>query len=317
VTRARRPDRTGVVARPGGVRVPWEQFGTGEPAIVFVPTWSIVHSRVWKLQVADFARRHRVVTFDPRGNGGSTRPSDAAAYDETAFADDILAVMDATGTERAVLVSLSLGAQRSLIVAARHPERVEGAVFIGPSLPLAPRRADRAVIARFDEALETDEGWAKYNSHYWRRDYPGFLEYFFGQCFSEPHSTKPIEDCVGWGSEIDPESLILSHRSAGLRREEAEELAAAVRCPVLVIHGDDDRIVSWEVGRRLAELTGGRLLTIAGGGHIPLARDPVVVNLAIRDFVASLGARLPVGESPATRPSRPRTIGVRRASPAA
>jgi pimeloyl-ACP methyl ester carboxylesterase len=300
MTRARQPDRTGVVGRPGGVRIAWEQFGAGEPAIVFVPTWSIVHSRVWKLQVPFFARRHRVITLDPRGNGRSSRPSAVDAYDETEFADDVVAVMDATRTERAVLVSLSLGAHRSLIAATRHPERVAGAVFIGPSLPLVPRRPERAIIARFEEALDTDEGWAKYNADYWRRDYPGFLDFFFAECFSEPHSTKPIEDCIEWGTEIDPETLILTHRSAALDGDAAARLAAAIECPVLVIHGDDDQVVSWGVGARLAELTRGRLLTVAGGGHIPLARDPVLVNLAIRDFVRSLPARAGVAAAEAT-----------------
>ena len=52
----------------------------------------------------------------------------------------------------------------------------------------------------FDEELDTDEGWAKYNRHYWLSDYRGFLEFFFAQVFTEPHSTKQIEDCVGWGA---------------------------------------------------------------------------------------------------------------------
>jgi hypothetical protein len=45
----------------------------------------------------------------------------------------------------------------------------------------------------FDEVLDTDEGWAKENRHYWRRDWRGYLEWFFSQCFTEPHSTKQIE----------------------------------------------------------------------------------------------------------------------------
>ena len=52
-----------------------------------------------------------------------------------------------------------------------------------------------------DVPLDTDEGWAKCNLHYWRRDYRGFLEFFFAQQIPEPHSTKQIEDCVQWGLE--------------------------------------------------------------------------------------------------------------------
>jgi pimeloyl-ACP methyl ester carboxylesterase len=287
--RARYPDATGFVERDG-VHVFYEVYGSGEPTVVLLPTWSIIHSRLWKLQIPDLARRFRVVTFDPRGNGRSDRPVNAEAYAETEFAADALAVMDATGTQRAVLVSLSLGAQRALLLAADHPERVVGAVFIGPALPLAPAVPGREPIRDFTERLDTDAGWAKHNSHYWRRDYRGFLEFFFGECFSEAHSTKPTDDAVAWGLETDPESLIMTELAPGLcDRDEVLARCARVRCPVLVIHGSEDRIRPHAHGQELALVTGGRLVTIEGAGHIPNVRDPVRVNLAIRDFIRRLG----------------------------
>ena len=143
-SRARYPDRTGFVARDDGLRSFYEVYGAGDPAILFVPTWSVAHSRIWKAQIPWFASRHRVVTFDALGNGRSDRPPQPEAYDEAALAGDIVAVMDATATERAVLVSLSLGAQRSLITAADHPDRVAGLVILGPAVALgtAPPAAD-------------------------------------------------------------------------------------------------------------------------------------------------------------------------------
>jgi pimeloyl-ACP methyl ester carboxylesterase len=286
--RARYPDTTGFVERDG-VRVFYEVYGSGDPTIVLLPTWSIIHSRFWKLQIPDLARRYRVVAFDPRGNGRSGRPTTADSYAETEFAADTLAVMDATATERAVLVSLSMGAQRGLIVASEHPDRVAGAVFVSPALPLERVVPGRETVREFLERLDTDEGWAKYNSHYWRRDYRGFVEFFFGECFSEAHSTKPIDDAVGWGLETDPESLILTQLAPGLR--DADEVAAhcaRVRCPVLVIHGSEDRIRPFAHGEELARATGGTLVRLEGSGHIPNARDPVKVNLAIRAFVDTL-----------------------------
>jgi pimeloyl-ACP methyl ester carboxylesterase len=257
--------------------------------VLFLPTWTIIHSRHWKLQLPYFARHARAITFDPRGNGRSDRPSDSSAYDEAEFAADALAVLDATATERAVVVSLSLGAQRALLLAAEHPDRVAGAVFIGPALPLGGLGGHRAILDRFDEELDTDEGWAKYNRHYWLRDYEGFLEFFFSQCFSEPHSTKQIEDCIGWGLDTTPETLLASEGGAGLgSREAVEALAARVRCPVLVIHGHDDRIRPVAHGAELARLTGGAFVAFEGGGHLPHARDPVRVNLLISDFVESV-----------------------------
>jgi pimeloyl-ACP methyl ester carboxylesterase len=287
-TRARYPDEEGFVERDG-VRVFWERYGEGEPALLFLPTWSIVHSRLWKLQIPYFARRFRVITFDGRGNGKSDRPPAVEAYAESEFAADALAVLDETETRSAVLVALSLGADRALRLAAEHGDRVTAAVFVGPALALGGLAPDRAVVRSFEAELDTDEGWAKYNRHYWLRDYRGFLEFFFARCFTEPHSTKQIEDCVGWGLETDPETLAATHLAPGLEtREEVLALCARVRCPVLVLHGSEDAVRPYAHGAELAEATGGQLVTLEGSGHIPLARDPVRVNLLIREFVDSL-----------------------------
>jgi pimeloyl-ACP methyl ester carboxylesterase/predicted glycosyltransferase len=223
-----------------------------------------------------------VLTFDGRGNGRSDRP--AAGYGEDEFAADALAVMDATATERAVIVSLSAGAQRGLIMAAEHPDRVAGAVFICPAVPLASPLEDRTRYP-WDEVLPTGEGWAKDNLYYWLRDYRGFLEFFFAQMFSEPHSTKPIEDCVGWGLETTAETLIATSVADGLDRETARQLCERVACPVLVIQGTADEITGAAMGAALAEATGGDLVLLEGSGHGPHVRDPVKVNLLLRDFV--------------------------------
>jgi pimeloyl-ACP methyl ester carboxylesterase len=287
-TRARYPDSEGYVERDG-VRVFYEVYGHGEPTVLFLPTWTIIHSRHWKLQLPYFARHARAITFDPRGNGRSDRPTEPQAYDESEYAADALAVLDATSTDRAVIVSLSRGAHRALLLAAGHPERVAAAVFIGPSLPFGSLDASRALLERFDEELDTDEGWAKYNRHYWQRDYKGFLEFFFSQCFSEPHSTKQIEDCIGWGLETDAETLLASEDGPGLdSRESTVEICARIRCPTLVIHGSDDRIRPAAHGAELARLTGGTFVAFEDAGHLPHARNPVKVNLLIRDFVESV-----------------------------
>ena len=104
-TRARYPDESGYVERDG-VRVFYEVYGTGEPTFLLLPTWSIIHSRQWKGQIPFLARDYRVVTFDGRGNGRSDRPTGAEAYDEREFALDALAVLDATATDRAVIVGV-------------------------------------------------------------------------------------------------------------------------------------------------------------------------------------------------------------------
>jgi pimeloyl-ACP methyl ester carboxylesterase len=264
--------------------------------VLFLPTWSVIHSRCWKAQVPHFACHFRVLVFDPRGNGRSDRPSQPSAYAESEFARDALDVMDASGTERAVLVCLSRGARRALLLGAEHPERVLGVAFIGPSVAIAPRHPVREEAHRRfleERGPDSDQGWARWNASSWRRDYRGFLEFFFARAFTEPHSTKQIEDCVGWGLETDPDTLIAAELPGGVdTREEALGLCRRLRCPVLVVHGEEDAVVPIRIGEELAAATGGKLLRLPGCGHIPSARKPVLVNGALQEFV-ELVARAP------------------------
>jgi pimeloyl-ACP methyl ester carboxylesterase/predicted glycosyltransferase len=283
--RARYPDAEGFVDR-GGVKVGYEVFGEGEPAVVFAPINPIVHSRAWKAQVPYLARRFKVIAIDPRGNGRSDRPQAAEAYVQAEFVADTVAVMDACDVDRAVLVGISSSGWTSLLMAALHPERVLGVVAIGSFAPeLAPWPAHRAEYD-FDEVLDTEEGWAKDNRHYWLRDWPGFAEFFFAELLCEPHSTKPREDGVAWALETSPEAVTAycTAPPGSSSQEETERLLRQVRCPVLAIHGDQDRAVPLSWSERVAELTGADLLIVEGAGHCPNAREPVVVNHAIRDF---------------------------------
>jgi len=282
--RACQPSRDGYVERDG-VKTHYEVFGDGEPTVLLLPTWSIIHSRHWKMQIPYLARHCRVLTFDGRGNGRSDRPAEPEAYAEGELAADALAVMDATQTPRAVIVGFSMGAQRGLLLAANHPERVQAAVFIGGNYPGGGEPLPERTVYSWEEELDTDEGWAKHNRHYWLRDYQGYLEFFMSRMFTEPHSTKPIEDTVGWGLETTAQTLALTYWAPFMEPDEARELARRVRCPVLVIHGEHDAIGSVTRGIALAEDTSGELVLLEGSGHAPHVRDPVRVNLLLRDFV--------------------------------
>ena len=311
--RAREPDSDGFAERDG-VKLAYEVFGDdpGRPTVVLLPTWQIVHSRHWKAQVPYLARHFRVVTFDGRGTGRSSRPAGAAAYTNLECAADVVTVLDATATDRAVLVGLSCGATWAVHTAADHPDRVEGLLAIAPSCGLDVAVPEREAYA-WDGVYETTEGWAKYNRRYWLEgDYSDFLQFFFGQMFTEPHSTKQIEDTVGWGHEIEPQTLADATAGRlgcdGAVCASIEEACSRVRCPVLVAHGDDDHIRPDSVGKRLAELTGGSFVSLAGCGHGPHTRHPVKINELIRGFVERLHPHAaPVAPPTWTRAaSRPR-----------
>jgi pimeloyl-ACP methyl ester carboxylesterase/predicted glycosyltransferase len=298
--RARRPDRSAHITR-AGLRVAFDVYGEGNPlTVLLLPAWSIAHGLLWKFQVAALANRYRVVTIDGRGNGRSDRPADPAAYMVAEYVADAVAVLDEIDCERAVVVGLSMGAARAAAMAADHPDRVLGAVLIASALNfLTPPHAERSVYSFTDE-LDTDEGWAIFNEHAWRRDFAKFARFFWGQIYPEPHSTKAIEDGVGWMLETDAETLIAT-AYAPLDPASHDEAVAQLRritCPTLVIHGTDDAITPVARGVAAAGITGGDLLLIEGGGHCPHARDPVRVNRALTEFIDRV---TPPAQRPATR----------------
>jgi len=288
-TRARYPDDSGYVQRDG-VRVYYETYGTGEPTILFLPTWEIVHSRAWKFQIPYFARHGRVVTFDRRGNGRSDRPLDVTAYDRRAAVGDALAVLDAAHAERVIVVSWC-GAGDDLILAAEHPGRVAALVLIAPDLLLTDDPADEEGPYPFDQEPVTQDGWAKWNRHYFLRDWPGFAEFFFTETFTEPHSTKQTEDAIGWALQTDPQTIVRGLNAEWTNdRDSVLRLGAQVHCPTLVIQGSQDAVVGPARGAAVADaIPHAQLMTLEGCGHAPHLRDPVITNLLIRHYVSGLG----------------------------
>lgn len=287
--RAHEPDHAGYVVRDG-VRVYYEVHGKGMPTVLLMPTWSFVDSRHWKLQIPYLAHHYRVVTFDPRGNGRSDRPSVAEAYADSEFVADALAVMAETATERAIVAGLCPGVRWSVQLAVAHPERVLGLVALAPGVPhLTPPHTHRVGYS-FNDVRDVYAGWAKQNRHYWLRDYRGYVEWHSAELLPEPHSTKPYDDVVEWSFETRPETLILTVEAPGYprNREEADNLCSRLRCPTLIIHGDRDMCQPHARAERLAEITGGQLVTLKGAGHLPHARHPVIVNMLMKDFVDSL-----------------------------
>jgi pimeloyl-ACP methyl ester carboxylesterase len=286
--RAVEPISTGYVERDG-LSLGYEVFGEGEPTILLLPTWTIIHSRFWKMQAPYLSRHYRVITYDGPGNGRSDRSIDTGRYAIEEVAADGVTVLDELGVDRAIVIGLSRGAQYATRLAARYPERVKGVVLIGPALSLAPQHPDRAAtMDNFHKPYpENPQGWEKYNIAYWHHDYRDFVQFFFGQGFSEPHSTKPFEDAVGWALETGPDILETEANRPPVEIPDTEILSS-MRCPVLVIHGTKDRIQPYRVGEETARLTGGTLATLTGSGHFPNLRDPVQVNLLLRRFVEGL-----------------------------
>ena len=295
--RARLPDASGVATAPDGVHLAWDRYGDGDPTIVLLPSAPIVHSRQWKAQVPYLSRHWRVVTYDGRGNGRSDHPTDPAAYHDDRFVEDVATVMDATGTASAVLVGLCVdGVWRAIRLAAQQPARVRGIVAFSVGVPrIAPAQPHYVEASKhFDEELPSYEGWAKMNRHYWQRDYADWVRFFFSEITSEPHSSKAIEDAVGWSLDTSVEVMLAEGEADfPFDRDQIEAICLSVRCPMLLVHGTEDTCQLPARAERLAELTGAPLVLVDGADHMIPGRHPVLANLLIRDFVRSLGGTTP------------------------
>lgn len=283
--RAKLPVEEGFVERDG-VKLHYEVYGKSAETMVFVPPWSIVHSRVYKAQLPYFSERFRCITYDGRGNGQSDRPEELAAYSLDSYVADALAVMDATRTGAAVIVGLSFGGLLACIIAAHNPERVKAAILVGTSATVGQGNPC-TTLEHFRAKRSWFQGWDKYNSEYWLSNYPDFAAHFISNIYSEPHSTKQIEDGLAWAGETTGPVLVrtVEARAVPPTFDVSEAMYRKIKCPVLMIHGDDDRIQPPARAQTVANLTGAELVTIKGGGHNPLGRFPAKSNTVIADFL--------------------------------
>ena len=272
--RARLPDQDGYVERDG-VKIFYEVFGDGEPTILLLPTWSIVHARHWKAQVPYLSRHFRVVTFDGRGNGRSDSPEGADAYSPMRVrARTRWRSWTRPGPTRRCSSRSRWARNWALVLAAFHPERVAGAAFIGPPHP-SGRRTSSGRSTRFDEELDTDEGWAKYNRHYWHARLPRLRRLLLLDSAS-PSRTRPSRSRTAlagaWRPRPRRSSLTIEGMEAGTARRSASPgpplragaLPGAGRSPAT---GTPSRPTPRAI--ELAERTNGTLVTLEGAGHLP------------------------------------------------
>ncbi len=285
--RAREPDRSGKVTN-NGVDIYYEVHGAGEPTLLLIPTYQIVHSHIYKMQVPFLADHYRVITYDSRGSGLSDRPQ--TDYGMDALVDDALAVLAEVGVDTFGTVSLSASSQTALFLTARCEARVLGMVIIGG-------------WAGRDSTPDARAAWEARKA-LMLSDYDTFVEGFFEGVFSEPHSSKARDDGWDWAHGTDPKTLVATSEYGWLHCD-GREVIDKVTCPVLVIHGKDDGRIPFKMGEDLhARLPNSRLVAFEGGGHGPQARDPVKVNHLIRDFFGVKKPRASVFHRALTRPKR-------------
>jgi pimeloyl-ACP methyl ester carboxylesterase len=255
------------VTRPHA-RIYYETAGAGPP-IVFAHGAG-GNTLVWWQQVPHFAPRHRVLTFDHRGFGRSV--CDAGNEQGRHFADDLAAILDDAGIERAALVCQSMGGWTGMQFARAHPERVAALILSGTPAGLLTPKVLAALRAIAEAAAQMDRVPA------WNEAHPALAADVFdrdaarGFLYAQLTGLNP----PGALSRIALQEVMTEPEALG-----------DWAIPTLLIAGDHDRLFAPDVLQDVAAaIPGARFERIPSAGHSPYFEAPDQFNRIVSDFLA-------------------------------
>jgi pimeloyl-ACP methyl ester carboxylesterase/DNA-binding CsgD family transcriptional regulator len=271
-----------------GVKIAYQAFGEGPVDLVLVPGFVSHVEIAWEDPfLARFLSRlasfSRVLFFDKRGTGLSDRTDMADFLNLEKRADDIAGVMNAAGSERAVLYAWSEGGPSSLIFASRHAQRTQGLILAGTTAKFAAEPGypgiEEWLLECFIEACEEDWG-------------TGVFFEFFAPSLGDDERTR------SWWARYQRFCACPSAVAASLRMHvmfDGRPFLAGIRAPTLVLHHTDDVIVPVASGRYLAEhIPGAELRELEGGDHIYWVGDQDTLLAHVRGFLESLPGVAPL-----------------------
>jgi non-heme chloroperoxidase len=244
------------------IRIYYEDHGSGSP-VVLVHGYALNGHSWEKQEAALLAAGHRVITYDRRGSGASSRPS--TGYDFDTLAADLHALLSRLDLREVVLAGFATGTgEVARYLAAHGPGRVSAAVLIAPPLPFLPKThdnpdgIDRSVFDRLPARIAAGR--------------PAAMKDFLDQsCNIDRPGGSRVSD-QAWQNSFY--AAISASAHAALRcvtacREDFRGDLATISIPVLIIHGDQDRVLPYEAtsSRLPALLKNTRSAVITGGPH--------------------------------------------------
>ncbi len=266
-----------------GVRLYFEEAGAGE-AIIFVHEYAGDY-RTWEPQMRYFSRRYRCISFSARGFPPSDIPKDDAAYSQAQSRDDVIAVLDHLGIDRAHVVGHSMGAYTTLHVGLDYPQRARSLTVAGCGWGSDPNGHEQAVemgkaIAKMFRTEGIEVAADKY------ANYPVRLQ-------------QKEKDPRGWAefvrllSEHSGEGHALVMLNVQLKRPTLPELAdrlKTLKIPMLVVSGDED---DWCLDGSVflkRTVPSAALLVLPRSGHTITSEEPDAFNRALSDFLGAVQA---------------------------
>lgn len=257
-------------------RIYYDAVGDGPPLIFLHGGGGNAAS--WWRQVGEFARDHRCILIDNRGFGRSPL-SDSTLYDPKRFKDDVLAVMEREKIEAAAFVCQSLGGWTGLRLALSEPDRVSRLVVsnspMGVDFPPAIADGKAFTDSLVDKSVDIET--AALGQAYRERDPAGVFLYRHLSQFN-PYSDRG-------------EGTFMSAKERSVRIFAPDyvlplEALGDVRCPVLLIAGEEDRIVRPATMQTYADrMPNARLIVAPGAGHSPFWETPEFYNQSVRRFL--------------------------------
>jgi pimeloyl-ACP methyl ester carboxylesterase len=253
-------------ARIGDRTLAYESFGGGQP-LVLIHAFPL-DGRMWASTARSLADRCRVIVPDMRGFGASELGGGAPSIAD--MADDVAALLDCLGIERATVGGLSMGGYVSLAFAARHRVRLDRLILADTR---AAADSDAARAGRADAlALVATDGVA------------ALVERQLAVLLSPAAGEAVREQVRGLGRQ-SPEGVLAGIRALRDRPDRRAELAT-IRCPTLVIVGTEDKISPpTEMADIARAISSARLVEIAGAGHLSNLERPAEFSSAVAHFI--------------------------------
>ena len=279
------------------IRIYYEDHGSGSP-VVLVHGYALNGHSWEKQEAALLAAGHRVITYDRRGCGASSRPS--TGYDFDTLAADLHVLLRRLDLRDVVLAGFALGTGEVTRYLAGHgPARVTAAVLIAPLPPFLlqtpgnPDGIDRGVFDRLTARIAADR--------------PAAMKDFLDRSYNIDLLGGSRVSDQAWQNSFYVALSASAHAAIGCVtacREDFRADLATITIPVLIIHGDQDRVLPYEAtSQRLpALLKNTRSTVIAGGPHAIIWTHANEVNQALLDFIAHPGPASRRHSGPGNRP---------------